>query len=67
MFHETYHERVAPSVAFEVVECGLLDVAHISKAQVRLLDGDVEREELANGWLVVESGEIDVVLPVSCF
>ena len=61
MFYEAYHECMAPCMAFQVVHLSLLDVADVSHSQVRFPDRNVEREELAQGRLVVQGGETDVL------
>ena len=60
MFHKAQHERMAPGMAFQMVCPGLLDVADVSHAQGASPDGEVQREELAHGRLVVQGGERDV-------
>jgi hypothetical protein len=44
-----------------MVHIGLLDIKDISQAQVRLLDGEIEGEELADGRLVMQRGETDIL------
>ena len=61
VFHETYHECIAPCMTFQMVHIGLLDIKDISQAQVRLLDGEIEGEELADGRLVMQRGETDIL------
>ena len=61
MSYETYHERMAPCMALEMVHLGLLDIADVAYTHVCLPDGHVEHEELAQGRLVVQGGEADVL------
>ena len=64
MFDETYQEGVAPHVAFQMVHLGLLEVADVAYPKGALPDGEVEREKLAYGRLVVQGGEADVLAEV---
>ena len=61
MFYKANHECVRPSMTLQVIHFGLLNVANISYAQVRLLDREIKREKLAERWLVVQGGEADVL------
>ena len=61
MFYKTNHECVRPSMTLQIIYFGLLNVANISYAQVRLLDREIKREKLAERWLVVQGGEADVL------
>ena len=64
MLDETNQEGVAPHVAFQMVHLGLLEVADVAYPKGGLPDGEVEREELAYGRLVVQGGEADVLAEV---
>ena len=53
MLDKTNHEGMRPSMTLQVIHFGLLNVANISYAYVRLLDRKIKREELTERRLVM--------------
>ena len=52
---------MTPSMAFQVVYLGLLNVAVIAYSQICLLDRNIKCQELAEGRLVMQGGKADVL------